>query len=120
MRFWSLKLALPLAPGGMLGFEVSRQVTQYLGYTGGTLILLVLAMIGFSLFTGASWIVIVEKFGTLLEGAYVGLRSLWDSWQDRRYGRAVAEQREEVVETVRRKVEENPSPPIRIAPRGYK
>ena len=116
MRFWSLKIALPLVPGGMLGVEVGRQVTQYLGYTGGTLILLALAMIGFSLFAGASWIAIAEKFGLLLEGAYVGVRSLWDSWQDRRYGRVVAEQREEVVETERRKLEENPSPPIRIEP----
>ena len=114
MRFWSLKLALPLAPGGLLGFEVGRHVTQVLGYTGGTLVLLVLAMIGFSLFTGASWIGIAEKSGTLLEGAYVGVLGLWDSWQDRRYGRAVAEQREEVVETERRKLEENPPPPIRI------
>jgi S-DNA-T family DNA segregation ATPase FtsK/SpoIIIE len=38
------------------------------------------------------------------------------SWQDRRYGRAVAEQREEVVETERRKVEESPLPPLRIEP----
>ncbi|BAO28685.1 DNA translocase FtsK [Sulfuritalea hydrogenivorans] len=116
MRFWSLKIALPLMPGGMLGVEVSRQITQYLGYTGGTLVLLALAMIGFSLFTGASWITIAEKCGTLLEGVYVGVRSLWDGWQDRRYGRAVAEQREVVVETERRKVEENPPPPIRIEP----
>ncbi len=116
MRFWSLALSLPLGPGGMLGFEVGRLITLFLGYTGGTLILLVLAMIGFSLFTGASWIVIAEKFGILLEGAYIGLRSLWDGWQDRRYGRAVAEQREEVVETERRKVEESPLPPVRIEP----
>ena len=116
MRFWSIKLALPLAPGGMLGFEVGRQMTQFLGYTGGTLILLVLAMIGFSLFTGASWITIAEKLGTLLEGAWVGGRALWDNWQDRRYGRAVAEQREVVVETERRKVEESPLPPVRIEP----
>ena len=113
MRFWSMKAALPLAPGGMLGYEVGRLITLFLGYTGGTLILLVLAMIGFSLFTGASWITIAEKFGLLLEGAFIGLRSLWDGWQDRRYGRAVAEQREEVVETERRKVEESP---VRIEP----
>ncbi len=116
MRFWSLKFALPLAPGGMLGSEVGRHVTQILGYTGGTLVLLVLAMIGFSLFTGASWIGIAEKTGILLEGAQVGLRSLWESWQDRRYGRALAEQREEVVETERRKHEESPQPPLRIEP----
>jgi len=115
MRFWSLKLSLPLDAGGILGVEVGRYFTQFLGYTGGTLILLVLAMIGFSLFTGASWIVIAEKAGILLEGAYVGLRSLWDGWQDRRYGRTVAEQREVVVETERRKVEEDPFP-IRIEP----
>ena len=113
MRFWSLKAALPLAPGGMVGVEVGRLISLFLGYTGGTMILLALAMIGFSLFTGISWIAIAEKFGILLEGSYVGLRSLWDGWQDRRYGRAVAEQREEVVETERRKVEESP---VRIEP----
>ena len=116
MRFWSLKVALPLAPGGMLGFEVGRLVALFLGYTGGTLILLVLGMIGFSLFTGLSWITAAEKVGLLLEGAYVGLHGLWDNWQDRRYGRAVAEQREEVVETERRKVEDSPLPPLRIEP----
>jgi S-DNA-T family DNA segregation ATPase FtsK/SpoIIIE len=116
MRFWSLKAALPLAPGGMLGHEVGRVVAQFLGYTGGTLVLMVLAMIGFSLFTGASWLVIAEKCGLLLEGAWVGTRTLWDDWQDRRHGRAVAEQREVVVETERRKVEESPLPPLRIEP----
>ena len=113
LRFWSMKSVLPLAPGGMLGIEVGRFIAMFLGYTGGTLILLVLAMIGFSLFTGVSWIAVAEKSGLLLEGAWVGLRSLWDGWQDRRYGRAVAEQREEVVETERRKVEESP---VRIEP----
>ena len=116
MRFWSLKAALPMAPGGALGFEVGRHVTQYLGYTGGTLVLLVLAMIGFSLFTGISWIAVAEKTGTLIEGAQVGLRALWEGWQDRRYGRVVAEQREEAVATERRKVEESPAPPLRIEP----
>jgi S-DNA-T family DNA segregation ATPase FtsK/SpoIIIE len=63
-----------------------------------------------------SWIVVAEKAGVLVEGAYVGLRSLWEAWQDRRYGRVVAEQREEAVETERRKVEESPLPPLRIEP----
>ncbi|MBN8475900.1 DNA translocase FtsK [Sulfuritalea sp.] len=116
MRFWSLQVALPLAPGGMLGHEVGRLVTQFLGYTGGTLVLLVLAMIGFSLFAGVSWITVAEKVGLVVEGAVVGVRSLWDGWQDRRYGRAVAEQREEVVASERRKVEESPLPPVRIEP----
>ena len=116
MRFWSMQANLPLAPGGLIGVEVGRHVTQYLGYTGGTLILMALAMAGFSLYTGWSWLTIAEKLGTLLEGAWVGGRALWENWQDRRIGKAVAEQREAVVEVERRKVEENPPVPIKIEP----
>ncbi|MBI5862795.1 MAG: DNA translocase FtsK 4TM domain-containing protein [Rhodocyclales bacterium] len=114
MRFWSIKAVLPLTPGGMLGYEVGRFATQFLGYTGGTMILLVMLMIGFSLFTGASWLSIAEKTGILLEAAWVGSRNLWDRWQDKRYGRAVADQREAAVDTERRKIEE--TLPIRIEP----
>ncbi|AJP48988.1 cell division protein FtsK [Rugosibacter aromaticivorans] len=116
MRFWSAKLALPLAPGGMLGFEVGRFAAQFLGFDGGTLVLLVLIMVGFSLFTGTSWMGVAEKCGALLESAWAGGQLLRERWQDRRYGRQVADQREAVVETERRKIEENPLPPVKIEP----
>ncbi len=108
LRFYSLKASLPLAPGGMLGHEVGRLAANYLGYIGGTLILLVLFAAGFSLFTGTSWLRLAEIFGTLLETSYFGAIRLWQTWQDRRIGRAVAEQREAVVEVVRKKIEEHP------------
>jgi S-DNA-T family DNA segregation ATPase FtsK/SpoIIIE len=115
MRFWSANLALPLAPGGMLGFEVGRFASQFLGFAGGTLVLLVLIMVGFSLFTGISWVGMAEKCGALLESAWAGGRLLREQWQDRRYGRQVADKREAVVETERRKVEDNPLP-LKIEP----
>ena len=108
LRFYSLKAALPLAPGGMLGHEVGRLAANYLGYIGGTLILLVLFAAGFSLFTGTSWLRLAEIFGTLIESCYFAAIRLWQTWQDRRIGRAVAEQREAVVEVVRKKIEEHP------------
>ncbi len=108
LRFYSLKASLPLAPGGMLGHEVGRLAANYLGYIGGTLILLVLFAAGFSLFTGTSWLRLAEIFGTLLETSYFGAIRLWQTWQDRRIGRVVAEQREAVVEVVRKKIEEHP------------
>ncbi len=116
MRFWSVKWALPLAPGGMLGHEVGRYTAAYLGYTGGTLILLALLLAGFSLFTGLSWIAAIERFGGFLENAVVGLTRLWETWQDRRYGRGVAEKREAVVQETLKKIEAAPPPPIRIEP----
>ncbi|WIM06666.1 MAG: DNA translocase FtsK 4TM domain-containing protein [Candidatus Nitricoxidivorans perseverans] len=116
MRFWSLKAQLPLAPGGMLGHEVGRLAATFLGYTGGTLILLTLMMAGLSLFSGISWLGVAERSGALLEGAWVGAVRLWDYWQDRRYGRALAEKREAVVESERRRAEASPPPPVKIEP----
>ncbi len=116
LRFWTLKAPLPLAPGGMLGNQVGHLVATFLGYTGGTLILLALVGVGLSLFLGFSWLNAVEKFGGLLESAWLGTLWLWDRWQDRRYGRVLAEKREAAVQGVRRKFEENPPPPIKIEP----
>ncbi|MEW6164147.1 MAG: DNA translocase FtsK 4TM domain-containing protein [Pseudomonadota bacterium] len=116
LRFWSLATPLPLAPGGMLGYEVGRMAGTFLGFTGGTLILMALMMAGWSLATGLSWLWLAEKFGGLLEAAWFGAIALWEGWQDRRYGRALAEQREAVVEEVRKKIEENPPPPVKIEP----
>jgi DNA segregation ATPase FtsK/SpoIIIE, S-DNA-T family len=114
MRFWSLKAALPLAPGGMLGHEVGQLTATYLGFTGGTLLLLVAMMASWSLTTGMSWIWFIEKFGGLVEAAWYGAIVLWEGWKDRRYGRAVAEHREAVIGKELKKIEE--SPPIRIEP----
>lgn len=114
MRFWSAKLVLPLTPGGMLGFEVGRFAAQFLGFSGGTLVLLVLLMVGFSLFTGISWVTVAEKFGTLLELTWARCQLLKEQWQDRRYGRQIAGQREVVVETERRKIDDSSVPPLKI------
>ena len=115
MRFWSLKLTLPLAPGGVLGQELGGLATSSLGFTGGTLVLLAFCLAGLTLFLGISWLDVAERTGALLEGLWFGSGRLWERWQDRRYGRVVAEKREAVIETVRRKQDEHPTP-IHIEP----
>jgi S-DNA-T family DNA segregation ATPase FtsK/SpoIIIE len=114
IRFWSSQVALPLEPGGMLGLELGRTVTSGLGFTGGTLLLMVLWLAGATLFFGISWISFSERFGALLEGICVGSIALWQRWQDRRYGRAIEKQREAKVKDVRRRTEIQE--PIRIEP----
>ena len=116
MRFWSLATPLPLAPGGMLGHEVGRLAGTFLGFTGGTLILMALMMAGWSLATGMSWLRLCERLGALLEAAWLGAIALRDSWQDRRYGRTLAEKRAATVQEELRKIETNPPPPVRIEP----
>ena len=114
LRFWSLKTPLPLAPGGMLGHEIGRLSALYLGFTGGTLLLLVMFAVGISLFTGISWLRFAELTGALIESSSAASRNLWQTWQDRRIGREIAEKREAVIEIERKKIEENPPTPIYI------
>ncbi len=116
LRFYSLQWPLPLKPGGVLGHEVGRLAANYLGYSGSTLILLALFAAGLSLFTGMSWLRLAEGCGGLLESIYFATRNFFQTWQDRRIGRAVAEQREAVVEVARKKTGEHPAPPVWIEP----
>ena len=114
MRFYSLKIALPLEPGGMLGHEIARLASTQLGFSGGTLILMASFAIGVTLFTGLSWLKIAEGTGLLLELATLNLLGLWRTWHDRRIGRNIAQKREAVVEIERKKIDE--APPIKIEP----
>ncbi len=116
MRFWSIKFALPYVPGGVLGFEIGRIITLYLGFTGGTLILLALWMTGASLFLGFAWLDVAESIGAGIERSWVLVLDLWQTWQDRRYGRAIAEKREAAIEVERKKIEDSPLPPVKIEP----
>lgn len=118
LRFYSLKVQLPMVPGGVLGFEIGRLFVRYLGYTGATLALLAGLALGWSVFSGMSWLSAMERVGALLEAAWASGRGLLDRWQDRRIGREVARERDAVVEVEKKRVEtyepiviEPPEPP---------
>lgn len=105
LRFYSIKLALPLSPGGVIGVELSRVLAQQLGYTGSTLLLLAVMAAGWSIFSGMSWLWAFERIGSGLE-TFVGFfYGRVDTWRDRQIGREVAQQREVVVEEEKRRVE---------------
>ena len=116
LRFHSIKASLPLAPGGMLGFEVGASAARFLGFTGGTMILLGLMGVGFSLFTGLSWLSILERLGHGLEHALFASQRTWDAHKDRELGKQVAQRREDVAVVVRKKQEAAPTPPLHIEP----
>lgn len=116
LRFHSSGARLPLVPGGLVGMELGKLVLRYLGFTGGTLVLLALLASGLSLGSGISWLTAVERFGLALENLWFGTQRLFFAWQDRKVGKEIAQQRETVVQTKRRKVEEAPPPPVRIEP----
>ena len=105
LRFHTLKAALPLNPGGLLGFEASRLLAHLLGHTGSTLLLLAAMAAGWSIFSGMSWLWAFERLGALVEGAFGLFYGLVDTWRDRKIGREVAHQREEEVQVEKRRGE---------------
>ena len=113
LRFYTLKATLPLAPGGMLGSVVSSNFSVAFGFTGATLILLTLMAIGWSLFTGISWLTAIEWTGAALEFTYGFVVQFWQRREDRKAGEIATQEREVIVEEDKKRIIEDHEP-IRI------
>ncbi|MGI4984651.1 MAG: DNA translocase FtsK 4TM domain-containing protein [Janthinobacterium lividum] len=118
MRMWSLKIALPVAPGGVLGDLVARAVGNALGFTGGTLALLLALVIGLSLFFQFSWLDACERVGGAIISGVTLARLRHEAERDRKLGEAAAVRREDKVERSRAKTGEQASARPASAERG--
>jgi len=107
VRLYTLKAALPLAPGGMLGVLFGDALTRLLGFTGATLLLLALIATSFSIFSGLSWLRFIDWLGAILETAYQWARMAWQTRQDRRIGAQAMSERVAIVEEEKKRVEEH-------------
>ncbi len=114
LRLHSLNAALPQGPGGIIGTMLGGAMAAAIGFTGATLALLALIAIGLSLFTGMSWIALLERLGGWVDTAYLYAKQRWIGWGDRRAGVAAVIEREEVVEESKKKLEVHE--PVRIEP----
>jgi S-DNA-T family DNA segregation ATPase FtsK/SpoIIIE len=114
LRLYSHTAALPLAPGGMVGLVFSGAVSSALGFTGSTLMFLVMMTVGFSLFANLSLMALVESTGAAVEHGFEWALAKWYERQDRKIGAQAAVEREEVVEVERKRFEHHE--PIRIEP----
>ena len=112
LRFYSINVALPFAHGGIVGQTSSAVLIKSIGFTGATIALLCSWAIGFSWFTGLSWLWLVERLGNAIEWTYLFTIQNWQRWRDYRLGKVALVQREEIVEAEKRRAEHHD--PIRI------
>ena len=105
LRLHTLKAELPSVPGGMLGKILGDGLAHILGFTGATLFFLALIAIGFSLFSGLSWLRFVDRLGGGLEDFYFWAQNAWQTWQDKRIGAQALSQRKAVKEEEKKRVE---------------
>ena len=113
VRLYSLKATLPGAPGGVIGAVIGHGLLRALGYTGGTLILLVLFAAALSLFTGVSWLTVIERIGGWTERVFGSVLRKLQERQDRRVGVQAVIERDEVVQETKKVVIHEP---VRIEP----
>ncbi|HAN54768.1 MAG TPA: cell division protein FtsK, partial [Betaproteobacteria bacterium] len=104
-RLHSLQVALPEHPGGIIGAISGDAMTHLLGFTGGSLTLLILMAVGFSLFTGISWLAVAEKTGEYQERFWAWALLTWENRRERRVGQAATQKRDEVVLEEKRRTE---------------
>jgi len=114
LRLRSLGESLPHGSGGMIGETIAKYAASAFGYTGGTLLLLVLFAIGASLFFGFSWLVVAERVGSWLEWSIRRLKNAWQAREDRRVGEVAVQARAEVVVAKQEKLVHEQ--PVRIEP----
>jgi len=108
-HLFDLPAEFPLSQGGLLGKLFDHLLRATLGYVGSTIFLITSIAIGFSLFTGWSWLRISEHFGHFTYALFQRAQYRYRDWQDRKHGRIIEQQRLELLETERKK-SENRSP----------
>jgi S-DNA-T family DNA segregation ATPase FtsK/SpoIIIE len=90
----------------VVGNIFDTMIRDSLGFVGSTLVLLFGFAAGFSLFTGWSWILIIEKFGGGVIGTYQFMVTKYRDKKDREAGRIAEQQRTEFVELERKRIED--------------
>lgn len=114
LRLYSLKVALPSVHGGVLGEGIGHLAASAFGFTGATLLLLLIISLGLSLYFHLSWWQIAENTGGLIEDSFELIRKKYTDHEDRKLGESAAVKRETTVVQERAKIVV--APPIRIEP----
>ena len=114
LRLYKLPVVLPTTPGGAFGDAVGRSLAQLAGFNGATLLLIAAFAIGWSLFSGMSWIRLTERIGQAIERAIAAAKRRAEEREDRRIGGLAQAEREALVDQVRH--DEPEHEPIVVVP----
>ncbi len=114
MRLWSRSATFLHTPGGVVGDTLTHELLHALGFTGGTLVLLLMLVIGLSLFFHFSWLNLAERVGDALVAAFMFVKRWREARRDRKAGEVAALRREGTLEQSRERIEVYE--PVQIVP----
>ena len=95
---------LPEQAGGIIGTLEGDTLVLWPGFTPATLLLLISTAMGWSLFTGVSWLRIAELTGLSVERGWMWLITKKDSWQLKKSGETAIRRRDELVQVQKQRL----------------
>jgi DNA segregation ATPase FtsK/SpoIIIE, S-DNA-T family len=102
----------PSSAGGVIGEVVGAGLVAGMGFLGATLLLLAVWLAGVSLFSGLSWIDVMDRLGRSTLSGYEWLRVRFMQRRELRVGRESKEQRQEVVREEQQRIVKRTPPKI--------
>jgi len=105
---------LPAGAGGVLGHSIAGLMVGIFSQAGGTLLFIALFLAAFTLFTGISWLTVMDALGSLVLQAYRFIAQYRERTADSRRAKVLKRQRSESVKAD--KVKKQDRPPVRIEP----
>jgi len=120
LRLYRLPVTLPDGAGGAAGAMIGNALSVAIGFNGATLLLIALFAVGWSMFTGMSWLRLMERVGAAIERIITSTRARREARRERNIGAAATEERELFVEAVRERDDDREpvlvvAPPVEVA-----
>jgi len=108
--------ALPEGAGGILGLVLADGLVAALSHAGSSLLMLAAVLIGFTLFTGISWLSVMDVLGDFVLKVLRQARDLWQLSRERRQARQMKQEHRAVRLKEQKRVGKE-SPPVIEKPR---
>lgn len=105
MHFDSAAVLLPEGSGGILGKSVQVVMVEVVSRTGGTLLLLALFLVGLTLFSGISWLLVMDLVGAATLVVTRKINHLGSSLREWQTGRQMRQERAVTVQKVKERSE---------------
>jgi S-DNA-T family DNA segregation ATPase FtsK/SpoIIIE len=105
----------PNTAGGVLGSLIGEGLVAAMSFLGTTLLLLAIWLASVSLFTGVSWIAVMDRIGHAVLDGLAWLRQRLSSAREVKVGREVKQARQEVIREEQKKAAERKPPKIEPA-----
>ena len=102
---------LPEGPGGIAGELISSSGTAVLNEAGAILLLLTLLLVGITLFTGVSWLALMDGVGGFVLNAWRQGLMLVGDFAERREASRMKQERQEVVKKEKARTRDK-APPV--------